>query len=120
VDGQVTTHAGKGVKRVSSTVTATVSGFGPGGGSTTVTITPEKALQVDVVAPADCRVTSGTVTCPVDAAAPSRTVTYWHPGQSLVLSLSIPRTYTLEGSTVTDPDAANNSCSWDPRVQSCG
>jgi RNA polymerase sigma factor (sigma-70 family) len=119
VDGHVTAHAGKGVKRVSSTVTVSVSGFGRAGGSTTVTITPEKGLQVEVEAPAGCQVASGTVTCPVDAAAPARTVTYWHPGQSLVLTFSIPPTYTLEGKTVTDPDAGNNSCNWEPRTQSC-
>jgi RNA polymerase sigma factor (sigma-70 family) len=120
VDGDISTVFGQGFKRVSSTVTASVSGFGPAGGSTTVTITPAKGFQVEVEPPDGCTTVSvGTVTCRVDAGAPSRTLTYLHPGQSLVLTFSIPRTYTLEGRQVTDPDAGNNSCSWDPRAQRC-
>jgi hypothetical protein len=64
-------------------------------------------------------VSTGTVTCRVDAATPSRVLTYLHPGQSLVLTFTIPRTYTLDGRQVTDPDSGNNSCSWDPRAQRC-
>lgn len=105
---------------MASTVTATVTGL-PAGASTTMTIKPAKGFQVEVngLSGRCTLVSTGTVTCQLDAGSPSASMTYLHPGQSLVVTFSIPASYRTGQGPVRDPDTSNNSCTWDPRTGSC-